>query len=93
MYYLLLYNYVDDYLERREPLRDGHLALAKGAHEKGDIVMAGALADPADGAVIIFKGGDPSAAERFVANDPYVKNGLVVSHKIRPWTVVFGGEK
>jgi len=93
MYYLLLYDYVDDYLIRREPLRDQHLALAKEAYVKGDIAMAGAFADPADGAVILFKGNDPSAAERFVASDPYVKNGLVTRHEIRPWIVVFGGEE
>lgn len=93
MYYLLIYDFVSDYLERREPFRDQHLALAKAAFEKGDIAMAGALMEPADGAVIIFKGSDSSAAEDFVANDPYVKNGLVVSHQIRPWTVVFGGDE
>jgi hypothetical protein len=28
--------------------------------------------------------------EQFVANDPYVKNGLVTRWRIRPWTTVVG---
>lgn len=93
MYYLLFYEFAENYLERRTAFREEHLALARAAHEGGDLVMAGALSDPADGAVLIFQGTDSSAAEVFVANDPYVKNGLVLSHKIRPWTVVFGGKE
>ena len=92
MYYLLLYDVVDDYLERRGAYRAEHLALARAAHERGEIVLAGALADPADGAVLVFKGDDRTAAERFAQNDPYVKNGLVSRWRVRDWTVVVGGD-
>jgi len=54
--------------------------------------MAGALADPLDGAVLLFKGNSPAVAEDFANNDPYVKNGLIVEWKVRPWIVVIGGE-
>jgi uncharacterized protein YciI len=92
MYYLLLYDVVDDYIERRAPFREAHLARARAAHERGDLVMAGALADPADGAVLVFKADGPTVAERFAENDPYVQNGLVTRWRVRPWTVVVGGE-
>jgi len=92
VYYLLLYDVVDDYLERRGAYRAEHLALARAAHERGEIVLAGALADPADGAVLVFKGDDRTAAERFAQNDPYVKNGLVSRWRVRDWTVVVGGD-
>ena len=91
MYHLLFYTYVEDILERRAPYRDEHLAAARAAHERGEIVMVGAYAEPTDGALFIFKTDDPSAIERFVAADPYVAAGLVTEWKIRPWTVVFGG--
>ena len=91
MHWLLLYDVVDDYLERRVPLRDAHLALARDAHERGELVMAGALADPADGAVLVFSADDASVAEAFARNDPYVKAGLVTSWKVRGWSVVIGG--
>ena len=92
-YYLLLYDVVDDYLERRAAFREEHLALAREAHARGEIVMAGALANPPDGAVLVFRGDDPAAAERFAEADPYVRNGLVTRWRVREWTVVIGSDR
>ena len=92
MYFILLYDVVDDYVERRAALRDAHLSLARASHERGEMVLAGAFADPVDGAALVFKGEDRSVAERFAENDPYVKNGLVKNWKVRGWTVVIGGD-
>jgi uncharacterized protein YciI len=92
MYHLLFYDVVPDYLERRVPLRGEHLRLAREAHARGDLVMAGALADPVDSAVLLFRGDDPAVAERFARDDPYVRNGLVTRWQVRPWTVVVGPE-
>ena len=89
--YLLLYDYVDDILDRRGPLREEHLGLARAAHERGELAMAGALAEPVDGAVFVWSVDDPSVVEAFVNNDPYVREGLVTGWRIRPWTVVVGG--
>ncbi len=91
-YYILFYKTIEDYVEKRAPFRTEHLKLAKEAYERGDIVMAGAFAEPADGAALIFKGDSPTIAEDFAKNDPYVKNGLIKEWTIRPWTVVVGGE-
>ncbi len=90
MFYLLVYDVVDDYIERRAPWRAEHLALAQAAHARGELVMGGALADPADQALLLFRGDSPAVAERFVAKDPYVRNGLVKSWRVRPWTIVIG---
>jgi uncharacterized protein YciI len=91
MHWLLIYDLVDDYLERRGALRTEHLGLAEAAHERGELVMAGALADPADRAVLVFRGDDASVAESFAAADPYVRERLVRGWEVRPWTVVIGG--
>ena len=91
MHFLLLYDLVDDYLERRAPLRPEHLGLAEAAHDRGELVMAGALADPADRAVLVFQGDTPAVAEAFAGADPYVREGLVSAWEVRPWTVVIGG--
>ena len=91
MYYLLFYKTVDDHVTRRVSFRDEHLALARAAHDRGELVIAGAFADPVDGAVLVFKGDSPALAEQFARNDPYVKNGLVVDWHVRQWTVVIGG--
>ena len=92
MYYLLTYDLVEDYLERRPQFREEHLKLATEALERGELVLAGALADPVDGAVLVFKGDDPSVAERYAKQDPYVLNGLVTDWRVREWTVVIGGD-
>ncbi len=90
MHYLLIYEVVDDYVTRRAPLRAEHLELARAAKARGELVLAGALANPVDGAVLLFQGDGPEAAQRFAESDPYVKNGLVKSWRVREWTTVVG---
>ena len=90
MHYLLIYDVVDDYIERRGPLRASHVALARAAEARGELVLGGALANPPDGAVLLFRGESPEAAEAFAAADPYVKNGLVTRWRVREWTTVVG---
>ncbi|MVN86515.1 hypothetical protein GO986_07020 [Deinococcus sp. HMF7620] len=93
MHYLLFYrDLVPDYLTRREPLRTLHLAHAKAAEARGELVLAGALADPADGAVLVFQGAGPEVAETFAQADPYVLNGLVGHWEVRRWMTVVGRE-
>ena len=90
MHYLLIYDVVEDYVERRAPLRAEHIALARAAEARGELVLGGALANPPDGAVLLFRGDSPAAAERFAAADPYVANGLVTRWRVREWTTVVG---
>ena len=91
MYFILFYHTVDNYVERRAPFREQHIAYANAAHARGELVMGGALAEPADSAVLVFQGEDASVAEEFARNDPYVINGLITAWSVRPWTVVIGG--
>ena len=92
MWWLLLYDVVADYLERRGEFRAEHLALATASRERGELVLAGAFADPADAAALVFRADDRATVEAFVAADPYVQNGLVERWRIREWTVVIGGD-
>jgi uncharacterized protein YciI len=84
----LFYDYVENALEARAPHREAHLALIGRAVEDGRIAMAGALGDPPHGGLLVFNGDDPSVAERFTEEDPYVLNGVVISWRVEPWTVV-----
>jgi len=90
MHYLLFYDVSDDYSERRAEFRADHLALAWQAQARGELILGGALADPVDCAVLLFKGESAEVVKRFVAADPYVKGGLVKSWRVRPWTTVVG---
>ena len=90
MHYLLFYDVSSDYLERRAEFRNEHLTLAWKTHADGALILAGALADPVDGALLLFQGDSPAVAENFARADPYVRNGLVTRWRVRPWTTVAG---
>jgi uncharacterized protein len=90
MHYLLMYDVVDDYVQRRAPLRSAHIALARQAVARGELVLGGALANPPDGVMLLFKGDSPTVAEAFATADPYVRNGLVKQWRVREWTTVVG---
>ncbi len=85
---LLLYDYVEDVLERRAPHRGAHLEKVTAQREAGNLVMAGALGDPPIGGALVFKGVDPEYVEEFVRDDPYVKAGLVTAWRAQPWKLV-----
>ena len=90
MHFLLQYDFAPGYLERRPAHRSQHLRLAWEAHRRGELVLAGALADPVDGALLLFAGETDQAARAFATADPYVKAGLVKRWSVRPWTTVVG---
>jgi uncharacterized protein YciI len=90
MHYLLFYEVADDYVARRAELRSAHLERAWAASERGELLLGGALANPVDGAVLLFTGESPAVAEDFARADPYVTHGLVRRWHVREWTTVIG---
>lgn len=90
MHFLMLYEFVDDYLARRGEFRAEHLRGAWESQQRGELILGGAFADPADGAALLFKAESPQVAEDFARNDPYVRNGLVRRWQVRKWTTVVG---
>ena len=88
-HFLLTYALAPDYLARRPAFREAHLALARAAAARGELLLGGAL-DPPEEAVLLFAGDDARVAEAFAANDPYVVNGLVTAGRVRAWTTVVG---
>ena len=89
-YYALFYDVIDDYVARRAAFREGHLHYADAAHARGELLLAGAFADPVDRALLVFRAADASVVEDFARHDPYVINGLVKKWTVRPWTVAIG---
>lgn len=90
MHFVLLYEIVDNFVEKRAPFRDKHLAKVRESYEAGKLVLAGALADPVDGAMLVFRGPTSEAAEEFAKADPYVTSGLVNKWQVRKWMTVIG---
>ena len=91
-YFALFYETVDGYVARRAEFRSKHLDLAREFHARGELLLAGALADPVDRALLIFRAPDRETVESFVKRDPYVVNGLIKKWELRPWTVVIGND-
>lgn len=89
-YHVLTYKYVPDILEKRDPYRAAHLDGARAKATEGKIVLAGALQEPVDGAIFIWKDASKEEIEAFVKADPYVLNDLVPEWSIRPYMVVAG---
>jgi uncharacterized protein YciI len=89
-YYLLTYDVVPDYVAKRAALRSEHLALAHEYQARGELILGGALANPVDGAALVFQCQGPAVVESFIAADPYVREGLVTGWRLREWTVVVG---
>jgi uncharacterized protein len=92
MHYLLFYEVGEDYVARRAEFRAAHLEKAWEASARGELVLGGALANPVDGAVLLFKGDSPQVAEKFARADPYVTSGAVKRWYVREWTTVAGEE-
>jgi uncharacterized protein YciI len=89
-YFVLIYYVVEGFVSRRTPFREQHLRLVEEANRRGELVLAGALGDPVDRALLVFRTLDRSIAEDFARNDPYVINGLVTRWEVSPWAVVIG---
>ena len=89
-YFALMYDVVDGFGEKRMAVRGAHLELIREAHARGELMLAGALGNPPDGALLVFHAQTAETAERFARADPYVTNGLVTSWRVRPWNVVIG---
>jgi uncharacterized protein len=90
MHYLLIYDLAPDYLARRPEFRAEHLTLAWRLAEGGEIVLAGAVGDPVESALLVFRCDTPDVPTEFARNDPYVKNGLVRQWRVKPWNTVVG---
>jgi len=91
-YYALLYETGDDFVARRAPFREEHLKLAQAAHQRSELLLAGALGDPVERALLIFRCESPDPARTFAENDPYVRSGAVKRWEVAPWNVVIGGD-
>jgi hypothetical protein len=90
MHYLLFYDVVPDYAAKRAPYRSSHLAYAQQAVDRGELILGGALANPIDASILLFRASSPAIVEAFARGDPYVRNGVVTRWRVREWTTVVG---
>ena len=87
-YYALFYDTAEEFVDRRRPHRQAHLASIDAAYRDGRLVLAGALKP--SGALLVFRTETAAEVEQFARTDPYVTNGLVTDWRVREWAVVVG---
>lgn len=90
MHFLLMYDTAPDYLQRRAEFRSAHLALAWQAADRGELLLGGAVGEPADSALLLFRCESADIPAAFAKADPYVLNGLVKRWQVKPWHTVVG---
>ncbi len=90
MYFLLSYDYVVDILTEREPYRAEHLRILQEYQDREELLLAGAVGEPVQGAAFVFKVATAADVQAFVDRDPYMANDLVTKASIAPWHVVTG---
>ena len=92
-FFALFYYVVENFVERRAAFRAEHLRLAREARDRDELIFGGAMSDPADSALLIFRAADRAVAEDFARHDPYVINQLVARWEVREWNVVVGEDR
>ena len=90
-HFLLIYDYVPDYLEKRGPLRPAHLEHARASQARDELQLGGAVPhDKPPFGLLLFKAETPAVAEDFARADPYVTQGVVATWRVREWITVVG---
>jgi hypothetical protein len=82
--YVLLYDSADNVAEKAPVHYQAHSARLRRFHRDGSLLMVGAFGDPQnEGSMAVFT--TREAAEEFVAEDPFLLNGVVRDWHIREW--------
>jgi uncharacterized protein len=85
---VVLYTSAPDVMSLAPAHFPAHKARLDAFHARGDLLAVGTFGDPqAEGSMAIFT--TRAAAEEFVAEDPFVLNGVVAAHEIRDWDDVY----
>ena len=91
MHYVLFYEKIPDFAARQQTLMIAHRSYVMAAAERGDLLLAGSLGNPDDGAaILLFRAESPELAESFAKADPYVTGGIISRWSVRPWDIVAG---
>jgi uncharacterized protein YciI len=82
--YVLFYHSADDVLAKAPAHMEAHGKRLRDFHARGQLLLVGPFGDPqAQGSMSVFA--TREAAEEFVAEDPFVLNGVVSRWEIWDW--------
>jgi uncharacterized protein len=87
--HVLLYTSAPDVLVKAPAHFPAHKERLDAFHARGDLLLVGTFGDPQQqGSMAIFASRE--AAEAFVADDPFVREGVVASWELREWNEIYG---
>ncbi|MDQ1287365.1 MAG: hypothetical protein QG622_930 [Actinomycetota bacterium] len=89
--FVVIYRYVPDMEHRRAPHRDEHLRWIHELAEQGRMLLAGAVQDPVDSAILVMRATDLHETRRLLIDDPYAKANLITEVVARPIGLAIGG--
>jgi hypothetical protein len=80
---VLFYRSAPDVMTKAPVHFPAHKERLDAFQRHGDLLAVGTWADPREGSMAVFR--TRAAAEEFVKDDPFVKNGVVSSYEIKDW--------
>jgi uncharacterized protein len=86
MKFVLFYELAPDGISKIKANIEEHKARLQEFHSRGVLLMAGAFANPSEGALGIFT--TREAAEEFIKGDPFILNGVVSTWRLQEWNEV-----
>lgn len=73
--------------DKIQEIRPTHREYLGQLLEQGKLAVSGPITDDS-GALIVYEADTVEEAEKLLQGDPFHKNGIFVSYKIRPWNPV-----
>ncbi|MDB5764772.1 MAG: hypothetical protein JWQ21_3767 [Herminiimonas sp.] len=83
---VMFYEVAQDGMAKAQANYAAHRIRLDEFHARGELLMAGPYANPAEGAMGVFKSRE--AAEEFIQGDPFVINGVIGKWSLRDWNEV-----
>ena len=83
MKYLLFYDLAENAMPLAQQHYPAHKQRLDRFAERGALLMVGTFTDPPMGAMAVFT--TREAVEEFMADDPFLHNGVVGTHRVREW--------
>jgi uncharacterized protein YciI len=84
--YVLFYDLADGAQALAQEHHPAHRARLDAFHERGLLLMVGTFTDLPLGAMAVFT--SRGAVEEFMADDPFVRHGVVAEPRVREWNEV-----
>ena len=86
MIYMCLMDYCED-RNRIAAVRPHHQAYLFALIDQGKLISGGSFLPDSDGGLFLYEAGTLHDAERLVQDDPYIREGLIATYKLREYEV------